>query len=112
MSQVSKIKPGSVRLFRIGIVGVGMFGVGLAIFLSVKSSHSMSAVGWLPHFITAWAGRHGRLCNFPAYSLLAISFLAFAPDRLQQACVTASLGLLVAGLEIVQLWIPTRCSHK
>jgi hypothetical protein len=102
----------STSWFRLGIICVGIFGVGLAIFLSVKSSPSMSAVGWLPHFITHWADRHGQLCNLPAYAMLAIPFLAVAPGRLHRTCVVFSLAILVAGLEIVQLWIPTRCSDK
>jgi hypothetical protein len=101
----------SIRL-RIGIAGLGLFGVGLAVFLSIKSSPNMSVVRWLPHFITAWADQHGRLCNFPAYGLLAISFLAIAKDRWQRTGVTISLALLVAGLEIVQLWIPSRVADK
>jgi hypothetical protein len=102
----------STSWFRLGIICVGIFGVGLAIFLSVKSSPSMSAVGWLPHFITHWADRHGQLCNLPAYAMLAIPFLAVAPGRLHRTCVVFSLAILVAGLEIVQLWIPMRCSDK
>jgi len=97
---------------RLGITCVGVFGVGLAIFLSVKSSPSMSAVGWLPHFITHWADRHGRSCNFPAYAMLAIPFLTIAPGRLHRAGATVLLAILVAGLEIIQLWIPTRYSDK
>lgn len=60
----------------------------------------MSAVGWLAHFITHWADRHERLCNFPAYAMLAIPFLAIAPGRLHRAGATVLLAILVAGLEI------------
>jgi hypothetical protein len=105
-------RPAGARWIQIGIAGVGIFGVWLAIFLSVKSSPSMSAVHWLPHFITHWADHHGQSCNFPAYAMLAIPFLALAPGRLHRAGVTVLLAILIAGLEIVQLWIPTRCSDK
>jgi hypothetical protein len=44
--------------------------------------------------------------------MLAIPFLALAPDRLQRAGVKVLLAILIAGLEIVQLWIPARCSDK
>jgi len=105
-------KQHSAAYFRLGVICVGVFGVGLAIFLSVKSSPNMSAVGWLPHFIIRWADSHGRLCNFPAYAMLAIPFLAIAPGRLHRAGATVLLAILVAGLEIIQLWIPTRYSDK
>jgi hypothetical protein len=112
MNLFGKKKQHSTAWFQLGITCVGVFGVGLAIFLSVKSSPRMSAIGWLPHFITHWADRHGRLCNFPAYAMLAIPFLAIAPGRLHRAGAMVLLAILIAGLEIVQLWIPTRCSDK
>jgi len=96
----------------IGTIGVGTFGIGLAVFLSIKSSPSMSAVDWLPHFLTHWADRHGRLCNFPAYALLALPFLLCARHGWQRAWVVAGLAVLIAALEIVQLWIPSRVADK
>jgi hypothetical protein len=112
MNRARKIKMPGVAWLYIGMLGMGLFGLGLAIFLSVKSSPCMSAVRWLPHFITAWADRHGRLCNFPAFAMLAIPFLAFAPGLLNRACVTASLAIFVAALEIFQIWIPTRSADE
>jgi hypothetical protein len=90
MTPVNEIKSTSTWRFQTGIFGAGIFGVGLATFLSVKSSPSMSGVGWLPHFIIHWADRHGQLCNFPAYAMLAIPFLALAPGRLQRAGLLTS----------------------
>jgi len=112
MNQPGKIKLFGAVCFRLGIIGVGLFGVGLAIYLSLKPSPSMNAVRWLPRFITAWADRHGQSDNFVAYSMLSIPFLMVAPGRLERACVTTSLAILVAAMEIIQIWIPTRVADE
>lgn len=104
----SSVQPARGVWYRLGMAGVGIFGVGLAIYLSVKPSPSMTAVRWLPHFMTEWANHHGQSCNFPAYALLAMPFLMLSPRVLQRALVTASLAILVASMEIAQIWIPTR----
>ena len=91
-------------------VGVGLFGTGLAIYLSVKSSSRMEDVHWLPHCITHWADHHGRFCNFPAYAILALPFLALVSGTRNRLRVSLVLVSLVALMEVVQLWIPTRHS--
>ena len=87
---------------------VGVIGVALAIFLSVRSSPTLTTVWWLPHFVSHWADRHGVFRNFPAYAILAVPFLMITPGILQRACVIASLAVVAALLEVIQLWIPTR----
>jgi hypothetical protein len=86
----------------------GIFGLGLAIFLSLRTSPATSTVSWLPKFITHWADRHGQLCNFPAYGLLALPFLFIAPDMRRQAQIVLGIFDLVALIEVIQFWIPTR----
>lgn len=87
---------------------VGVVGVGLAIFLSVRSSPAMMTVAWLPKWVGHWLDQYGRFRNFPAFGMLAIPFLIITPQFLQRACIIALLALLVDSLELVQLFIPTR----
>ena len=87
---------------------VGITGVGLAVYLSVKSSPRMTAVDWLPQWITRWADQHGRFRNFPAFGLVALPFLLPMPSRASRIKVAISLALLIATLELIQNWIPAR----
>jgi hypothetical protein len=93
-----------------GCLAIGLFGAGLAIYLSVKSSSRMETVHWLPHGIIKWADHHGRFCNFPAYALLALPFMAVCSGLRNRLRVSLVLILLVASMEVVQLGIPTRHS--
>jgi hypothetical protein len=87
---------------------VGAVGVGLAIFLSVRSSPAMTTVGWLPKFVANWLDHYGRFRNFPAFAMLAIPFLIITPKFLQRVCIIVLLALLIDSLEMIQVWIPTR----
>jgi hypothetical protein len=86
----------------------GVVGVGLAIFLSVRSSPAMMTVAWLPKWVGHWLDQYGRFRNFPAFAMLAIPFLIITPKFLQRACIIVLLAMLVDSLELVQLFIPTR----
>lgn len=97
-----------VYRYKGAIFFTGLVGVAPAVFLSIRPSPALSTVRWLPHFISQWADRHGWFCNFPAYGALAVPFLVITPNIVGRACVVASLAALVAALEIIQLWIPTR----
>ena len=98
------------KILQATLVGIGLFGTGLAIYLSVKSSSRMEDVRWLPHWITQWADHHGRFCNFPAYAILAFPFLALCSGTRTRLRVSFLLIFLVALMEVVQLWRPTRHS--
>lgn len=82
--------------------------MGLAVYLSVKSSPRMTAVDWLPQWITRWADQHGRLRNFPAFGLIALPFLLLMPSRTSRIRIVIALTSLVATLELIQNWIPAR----
>jgi hypothetical protein len=86
----------------------GVVGVGLAVFLSVRSSPAMMTVDWLPKFVANWLDHYGRFRNFPAFAMLAIPFLIITPKFLQRACIIALLAILIDSLELIQVWIPTR----
>jgi hypothetical protein len=87
---------------------IGVAGSALAIFLSLRASPATSTVSWLPKTITHWADGHGQSCNFPAYGVLALTFLAIAPNVRRQAQVVLGLFGLIASMEVIQFWIPKR----
>lgn len=98
------------RYFAFWLWVVGLAAGGLAIYLSVKPSPEMSAVHWLPARITHWADQHGRLCNLPAYALLAIPFLAMGRSPQKRLVISLGLVAFIALLELAQRWIPSRTS--
>lgn len=81
----------------------GLVGIGLVTFLSLRSSPALSTVSWLPRSIAHWADAHGRLCNFPAYGLLAVPFLLITSNLRWQMGMLAGLALLIVAFEIIQL---------
>jgi hypothetical protein len=96
---------------RLGIflgLAAGILGVGLVLYLSLKSSSRMTEVNWLPAGLTRWADAHGRFRNFPAFGLIALPFLILASSRVRRFQIAGALALLVALLEVLQNWIPAR----
>lgn len=93
---------------REGMLCAGLAGIGLVVFLSLRSSPALTTVKWMPRTIANWADRHGRFCNFPAYGLVALPFFFIATTTRQKAWTFALLALLIASLEICQLAIPAR----
>jgi len=93
---------------RPGLLCMGLVGLGLVTFLSLRSSPALATVHWMPGTIARWADTHGRFCNFPAYGLLAVPFLLIASSLRQQATVVIALALLIVAFELVQLYLPRR----
>jgi glycopeptide antibiotics resistance protein len=96
------------KWFGMSLLCAGVVGIGLVIFLSLRSSPAISSVRWVPGIISHWADRHGRACNFPAYGMLAVPFLMITSTFRQQARVIGLLALLIISLEFAQRAIPTR----
>ena len=93
---------------RPGLLCMGLAGLGLVAFLSLRSSPALATVHWMPGTIARWADGHGRICNFPAYGLLAVPFLLIASSLRRQTTVVILLALLIAAFELIQLDLPRR----
>lgn len=96
------------RFSRPVLIIIGSLGVGLAIYLSLKTSSRMTAVHWLPQWITRWADAHGQFRNFPAFALLAAPFLLVVSQPRRRLLTLAALGLLIVSLELLQRRLPER----
>jgi hypothetical protein len=84
------------------------FGIGCAIYLTLRRSSDLRTVGWIPYPIARWADYHGEARNLFAYAILAMPVMVLFRDHRIQAKWLAALGVLGTALEYGQLFIPTR----
>lgn len=91
------------------------------VYLSLRASPSMQEISWLPRELAGWADRHAHLrhaVGFVLVSMFALSLLGARgrgsshrkiPDFLRSdSPILAALCLLVAVLELAQLFLPRR----
>jgi VanZ family protein len=88
-----------------------LFGLVAAVYLTLRTSCNLETIQWLPRWlepVANWADFHGYLRNVPAYALLGVPILFLFAKRKRRVQAFLSLAVFAAGLELLQLFIPTR----
>lgn len=96
------------RVLKSVVFCIGLAGIGLAAFLSLRSSPAISTVRWIPQWLSHWADAHGRFDNFPAYGLVSLPFYLISSHFGTQLSIFLALATFVVLLECVQILIPSR----
>jgi glycopeptide antibiotics resistance protein len=96
------------KWFRGGFIGMGLAGIGMVSFLSLRPTPAISTLRWMPKFIANWADRHGQFDNFPAYMAMGVPFFMIISGFRRQMWTIAILSAFIVSLELTQLAIPTR----
>jgi hypothetical protein len=99
---------GAIEFLRRGMLILGLVGMGLCAYLSLRTSSALGTVGWLPHGVARWADAHGRFDNFPAYGLVGLPLFLLVTSCRRQLAVFVGLIGFIALLEFAQRAIPTR----
>lgn len=89
---------------RVLLCGMALVGCGLVLFLALRGSPHLRELPWMPDWLGAWADRHGRLRNLPAFAGLAVLLFPFA-GIFRGACLAGGLAVVV---ECVQIALPGR----
>lgn len=101
------------------ILGVGLIGLfGLVLYCALRSSPRLAEIPWLPAWLGRWSDRNDTFRHFVGFGALALmamvlprailpSFPERAKTQFRHLCLVIALAL-VAGLEFIQLEIPTR----
>lgn len=111
--QPANLKPGPGRPTIAACIwalwlGLGLTGIGLVTFFSLRSTPAISTVNWVPRWLAHWADRNYRFDNFPAYGLMALPFLLLANTFRRRAWTVVALSFLIFFLELAQLAEPHR----
>ncbi|HEX2099121.1 MAG TPA: VanZ family protein [Candidatus Synoicihabitans sp.] len=74
-------------------------------FLALRASPRIAELPWIPAWAGSWIDHHYVLRNVPAFAALAFVVRGLlGPQR----WVAPGLLALATGLEVAQLWLPTR----
>lgn len=97
----------------LGAASIGALLAGLiaAAYLTLRTSCDLETIQWLPRWlepVANWADLHGYLRNVPAYALLGVPVMFLFAKRRRRMQAFLWLAIFAAGLELLQLFIPTR----
>jgi hypothetical protein len=90
------------RNLRIGIV---VFLAAIIAFLALRSSPFLQYIPWMPRRLGVWADHHGVSRNAVAFFGLGLAVFLLVGIRGWHFALVCGFA---AGLEVAQLWIPSR----
>ena len=97
-----------ITLIKVALILVGLCGVTLAAYLSLRRSSWLGSIHWIPRWLARWSDHHGNIRNFPAFFAMALPFLFALRCARIRIWTMLALGAVAALLELSQRFIPTR----